>query len=296
MTTVFHVNFLHPKYWLLWVLFGLLRLVIALPRRVQLSFSSGLGTLMHALMKSRRNIATKNISHCFPEKSDEDIKALVKAHFRELAQMPLDTATVWWKSPNFIYPLLKEARGIEHIQNAQAQGKPVLLISGHFTGLDICGALMSQFADITVTYRKADNALMDKMITQGREKFFPAALPKQDTRGMLRTLKKGGVLWFAPDQSIRGKSSIVTQFFGQPCYSTTAINKLAKLTGAVVLPYAYYREAEGYVLQVGEPLPIPSNDETKDTLSFHQNLEKEILQHPEQYYWVHRKFNKFLDY
>jgi len=251
---------------------------------------------MHSLMKSRRSIATKNIAHCFPEKSDEDIKALVKAHFRELAQMPLDTATVWWKSQKSIYPLLREARGIEHLQNAQSEGKPVLLISGHFTCLAICGALMSQFADITVTYRKADNAFMDKLITQGREKFFPAALPKQDTRGMLRTLKKGGVLWFAPDQSIRGKSSIVTQFFGQPCYSTTAIHKLAKLTGAVVLPYAYYREAEGYVLQVGEPLPIPSDDETKDTSAFHQNLEKEILQHPEQYYWVHRKFNKFLDY
>lgn len=250
---------------------------------------------MFHLMRSRRNIATQNIAHCFPKKTDAQVQTLVRAHFRELAQMPLDTATVWWKRAADINPLLKEIRGLEHLQTAQKHQHPVLLISGHFTGLDICGALMSQFADITVTYRKADNPLMDHMITQGREKFFPAALPKQDTRGMLKTLKAGRVLWFAPDQSIRGKGSIVTQFFGQPCYSTSAIHKLAKITGAVVLPYAYYREAEGYVLQIGQALDIPVESE-QDTLTFHQNLEQEILQHPEQYYWVHRKFNKFLDY
>ena len=109
---------------------------------------------------------------------------------------------------------------------------------------------------------------------------------------MVRSLREATPVWYAPDQSFRGKLAAVVPFFGVPCMANTATSTLARLGKAVVLPYFPRRlDDGGYHIAIWPPLEgFPSGDAVRDTEQYHGVLEKAIRLCPDQYYWVHRKY------
>ena len=114
-----------------------------------------------------------------------------------------------------------------------------------------------------------------------------------DIRGAIRHLKRGGLLWYAPDQDMRGKDTVFAPFFGVPAATITATHQLARLTGCAVIPYFHRREGLRYVLRIGEPLaPFPTDDAVIDTTAVNAAIEAMVRAAPSQYLWLHRRFKR----
>lgn len=288
-------RFLAPRYWPLWLGMGALRLLILLPWRLQLAVGDRLGGLMHATMRRRRRYAARNLAVCFPALDKARRRALLRRHFASLGMSLLEMAFAWWGPLARLRPLARP-EGIDHLLRALEQGKGVILLTGHFTTLELASLLLTELVPpLDAVYRENDNPLLDEITRRGRERGAQETIPKESVRRMVKTLRRRKALWYAPDQSYRRKQSALVPFFGEPAVSSLATSQLARLSGAPVVPFFPLRLADGsgYRLRVLPALEdFPSDDPVADTLRFHRLLEAHIEEAPEQYYWIHRRFKQ----
>ncbi|MCY1556223.1 Lipid A biosynthesis lauroyltransferase [compost metagenome] len=118
-------------------------------------------------------------------------------------------------------------------------------------------------------------------------------IERDDVRGMLKLLRAGKVIWYAPDQDYGAQRSIFVPLFGVPAATVTATSKFARLGRARVIPFTQTRLADGsgYRVVVHPPLAdFPGESEEADCLRVNQWIEAAIRQQPEQYLWAHRRF------
>jgi len=286
---------LAPRYWGIWVALGLLRLAVLLPYRLQAPIGRGVGRLAMRLASSRRQIAERNIALCLPELDPLQQRRLLRRHFESLGMTLIEMGLCWWASDARLEPLF-QIDGLEHLRAAQQRGKGVIMLTGHFTTLDLGGRFLTMQAPVTAMYRRNENPLFERALRRGRERSAQQAIPKQDIRGMVRALKQNHAIWYAPDQSHRRRHSAVVPFFSVPAATNTATAALARMSGARVVPFSSLRlpDDAGYRLVI-EPAfdDFPSADAAADTLRINRWLEQRIRLAPEQYLWIHRRFKPF---
>src|SRR5690606_33594528 len=143
---------------------------------------------------------------------------------------------------------------LEHLQALQAEGRGVLLVSGHFMTLEMCGRLLCDHVPLAGMYRRYRNPVTEWAVKRGRLRYAGAMFANEDIRASGRHLKQGGLLWYAPDQDMHGKESVFVPFFGLPASTITATHQLARLTGCAVVPYFHRREGDRCVLRIAPPL------------------------------------------
>ena len=289
---VFQAAFLHPRYWLLWLGLGLLWLLAQLPYPLLMRLGRGLGAVMHRFAGSRRKIAARNLELCFPELSADERAQLLRENFASTGMTFFEMAISWWW-PAARLRKLGQIEGLEHIRQAEAEGQGVLLMAMHFTTLEMGGGLLGMQHGMYGMYRPHKNPLFDYVQRRGREQRLLGAIERDDVRGMLKLLRAGGVIWYAPDQDYGAQRSIFVPLFGVPAATVTATSKFARLGKARVIPFTQERLADGsgYRLTVHPPLAdFPGESEEADCLRVNQWIETAIRQHPEQYLWAHRRF------
>ena len=137
-----------------------------------------------------------------------------------------------------------------------------------------------------------DDAVFERAVLRARLRYADAMFTKEDIRGTIRYLKRGGTVWYAPDQDMRGKDSVFAPFFGVAAATITATHHLARLSGAAVIPFFHRRNAGGgYALRLEAPLDgFPSADVVADTARVNACIERMVRAAPEQYLWVHKRF------
>ncbi|NNA04245.1 lipid A biosynthesis lauroyl acyltransferase [Pseudomonas lundensis] len=290
----FRAAFFHPRFWLLWFGLGLLWLVVQLPYKVQLGLGRVLGALMYRVAGDRRRIAARNLQLCFPEKCAAERKHLLKQNFASTGIAFFEMAMSWWW-PKPRLARLAHVEGLEHLKQAQLEGKGVILMAFHFTTLEIGAALLGQKHTIDGMYREHGNALFDFIQRRGRERhnLDSLAVERDDVRGMLKLLRSGRAIWYAPDQDYGAKQSIFVPLFGIQAATVTATSKFAKLGKAHVVPFTQQRLADGsgYELVIHPPLKdFPGESDEADCLRINQWVERAIRECPEQYLWAHRRF------
>lgn len=283
---------LAPRYWLTWLGIGFMWLLVKLPVRLQLAVGRKLGRLFKLISAYRRTIVRTNISLCFPELNTRQQQQLVNRCYDSLGMSLVETAFAYWADDREIdrYSTLE---GLEHIEAARQQGKGVLLLSGHFCSLDFAGRILARHHPACFTYQKLRNKLIDSAIKKRRTETSEILINRYDTRGFIKALKTGHVVWYAPDQDQSRKNSVFAPFFGIPANTLTATTKLVKLTGAAVLPFHIRRlpDSRGYALTISPPLDdFPGDSEVADASRFNAIIESRIREHPEQYLWMHRRF------
>ena len=269
-----------------------LRAIAWLPSTAQIWFGTLLGKTAYLLSRKWRTTTTKNISSAFPKLSQEEQQALITKHFRSLGIGLIEMAVAWWGSDRRLKTCVT-VEGLKHLDHALEQGNGVILLSAHFTTLEIGGRLLSLFRPLHAMYRKQDNPLFNQAMVDGRNSFLQSIVEKKDLRGMLRLLKDNQVIWYAMDQNSSDNSAAFTHFFGIPCSTTTATSKLAQRSGAVVIPFTTARIGPNnhYQLTIHPPFsPFPGEDAVEDTQRIMDHFEKEIRKIPEQYLWIHRRF------
>ncbi len=283
-----------PNYWPTWIGIGLLRLSCFLPYRWHIGLGKSIGRLAHRVGAERRAIARRNIELCFPELSAQERNKLVLENFEALGASIMEMGLGRWASDKKM-SALTSIIGLQHIQETLDQGYGVLLLSAHFTTLEVCGrAICLHTPPIDGVYRRFRSGLMTEFLATNREVTARKMIEKNDLKSMIRGLREGGILWYAADQSYHGKNSALVPFFGIPAMTNTATSTLARLGRAKVLPFFPRRlAAGGYEMRILEPIEnFPSDDPIEDTKKFVKLLEEQIRRSPEQYYWVHRKFKR----
>jgi KDO2-lipid IV(A) lauroyltransferase len=286
-----------PKYWPVWFGLLLLRLVCLLPHRTSLALGRGLGRLAHAVAGERRAIVRCNIGLCFPELSATERDALARRHFEALGMSLIEMGLGRWASDAKL-EALTTIEGLEHVHEALDAGRGVILLSAHFTTLEISGRVMRlKIPPYDAVYRRNRSDFITEIQRSGRERSAATTIEKRDIKAMVRSLRAGRAVWYAPDQSYNRKGSAVVPFFGVPCMHTTATSTLARLGRAVTLPFFPRRTNDGrYVHTVLPPLPdFPSDDPVADTRKYVAVLEEHTRRCPEQYFWLHRKFKNLPD-
>ena len=282
----------HPKHWPMWMAVGIFRLLILLPIDVQRSIGKSIGPLAFGFLRERRRITRINLELCFPELSQDELSALEKRHYESIAVGLFETCVAWWspfeKLPSF------QVQGMENLDKALERGRGVILFTAHFTTLEICGRMLIGSIPLGGLYRDPDNPVVAWLMHRARIDKMAAAVPMDDLRGLIRALRKGHIMWYAPDQGRKSKFSHLLPFFGVPAQTNTATSRLANMTDAPVVPYFGRRLDDGsYLLEILPMLEdFPTEDPNQDAIRTNLLIEEKIRKAPEQYFWVHRRFKK----
>ncbi len=287
----FTAKLLMPHHWPVWLLMGILAAITFLPYKLQLSIGKGMGLLAHKFVGQRRHVAEVNIALCFPEKSAEEQAALGRQTFIDNGIGFFETLISWFRPADYLLPIT-HFKGLDKIAAAQAEGKGVILLGAHYSMLDLSGALICNHIEASITYKPQSHPVLNYIMERGRSRHYKNCFVSKDTRAIIKALRSGDVIWYAPDQDFGFKNTVFAEFFGVQTATLTATSQLAKLGRAVVLPMTYFRRADnsGYDIEVYDALPIPGESLEADALIANQFLEKQIRRYPSQYLWLHKRF------
>jgi len=269
-----------------------LRLAVSLPYRWQLAIGRWIGRLAYHLTQRRRSIAKRNIELCFPELSSEKQQDLLRRHFESVGISLFEIAQCWWGDEKNLKPLC-HIQGLDNLHAAIAEGHGVLLLSAHFTCLEIGGRLLALHHPFAVMYKPQRNPVLENAMRQSRMTHFERAIEKTDLRGLIRTLKQGKACWYAPDQDPSYHRAVFADFFGISTATVPAASRIAGMSGARVLPFFAIRRADGtgYDLTILPPLEeFPGDSSESDAQRINDLIEQQVRQAPEQYLWMHRRF------
>lgn len=284
---------LAPRHWPAWLGIGLAAAAARIPWPLQRLLGRALGALLRTALRGRRRIAARNLELCFPELAADAREQLLREHFTSLGIAVFEFARAWWGS---VAPLRRGlvVEGLEHMQAARAGGRGVIVVSGHFTTLEVCGRLMCDHVPLAGMYRPHAQPAMEWAVRRGRARYAASMFPKQDVRGSVRHLKRGGLLWYAPDQDPSRGDAVYVPFFGQPAHSLKSTHQLARMSGAAVLLFQHERRADGgYTMRLRPALDgFPSRDATADTARIIAGIEDMARAAPAQYLWIHRRFKR----
>ena len=293
-TPSFSIKLLHPRYWLLWFGLGFMALVAQLPFRWQMVLGVRLGRLAHLIAQRRRQIALRNIELCFPDWSQTEREQFIYRHFETMGIAIMEMGMSWFMSSGRLEPRF-ELKGLEHITRLNAKGQGAVILGGHFNALEICHSRVARAFNLYATYRPHDNAVFDFIQVWGRERHNPETrvVDRYDIRGMVKAIKQGDFLWYAPDQDFGRRVSEFVPFFGIDAATVAATPKLLRLAKAQAVPVVFRRNADltGYVIEFFAPLNnLPSGDDGADLVRLNQFFEQQVLANPLEYLWSHRRF------
>ena len=289
----FQWSFLLPKYWGIWVGIIFLMILAILPWSIQHRIARVLGSIAFKSLKSRKQTTIRNLELCFPEWSEAEVLEKSEQVFIDQMLGIFETLNAWY-CPKWFEGRI-EIEGLEHIQNAQAQGKGALLLGTHSTLLDAGGYVCAQYFDPDVVYRPQNNPLLDMLIYRCRSTIYTNQIDHDDMRGLIRHLKNGRAIWYSPDQDFGLKQGVMAPFFGVPAATVTAHRRLLKMSQAVAVPLYFYRDGDianpQYKIIVSPALEhMPSDDEYADAVRTNQIFEQALRIAPTQYMWFHRRF------
>ncbi len=289
----FQWSFLLPKYWGICVGIIFLMILAILPWSIQHRIARVLGSIAFKSLKSRKQTTIRNLELCFPEWSEAEVLEKSEQVFIDQMLGIFETLNAWY-CPKWFEGRI-EIEGLEHIQNAQAQGKGALLLGTHSTLLDAGGYVCAQYFDPDVVYRPQNNPLLDMLIYRCRSTIYTNQIDHDDMRGLIRHLKNGRAIWYSPDQDFGLKQGVMAPFFGVPAATVTAHRRLLKMTKAEAIPLYFYRDGDisnpKYKVLIEPPVEnLPSDDELDDATRTNLIIERQLRIAPTQYMWFHRRF------
>jgi KDO2-lipid IV(A) lauroyltransferase len=284
-------NLLSPRFWPTWIGFGVMWIVARLPYSLEMTMGSLLGRLM-SRSKRRRFICGVNLELAFPDLSPDERENLSRRTFTSVGKGLIETALTWFGTDQKIRKLVA-IEGLENLQKAIASGQGIILLGSHFVPIEICGRRLGLEQPFHTTYKPTGNAAFEHVMHHRREKIYGGAIPVTDMRKIVKTVKNGGMIWYAPDQNYGLKGSTFVPFFGVQTATTMGTSKIARMANALVIPTFTIRKPDnqGYTLHILPHLDhFPGQSPESDTARIIRLIEEWATKYPDQYLWVHRRF------
>ena len=271
---------------------SILWLVNLLPYQLKLALGKTLGQILYWLSPSRVKVARVNISLCFPDLPAAEVEEMIRQSFQHFGAGIIETAMGWWDRPDRVHSMT-EIIGQGHMENALAKGKGVLLLGGHFSTLDLSAMMIAKYYKMHIVHREQTNPVLNHVMQKGRMKNVSGTVSHSSMRAIVRLIRSGEIVWYAPDQDMGDENSVYAPFFQQTAATLVATAKLAALTGAPTLMYASRRKEDdsGYIIElIPAPAEFPVEDEVENATMVNTLIAEGVSRAPAQYYWFHRRF------
>lgn len=282
----------HPKHWLSWLAAALLYLLVRLlPYHWLMWLGGAIGQLMERLMPYRTLISKTNIRLCFAS-SEQNWQTIYRRHVSSIGKGIFEMAMGWFLPPKHFINRVRHL-GYEDADKALAAGRGVLFLGVHTTGLDFGAPLLNSRYPTYFMYRKANNAVLDYIIMRGRLRSCPGVIEHTQLRDVFTRLKTGQCVWYGCDQDFGDNAkSVFAPFFDVSAYTLPYYAKIARQTGAAVIPVAGFRDEQSgqFVVKYLPEIIIDDLSEQQAAEAMNRNIEQLISGYEEQYYWVHRRF------
>ncbi|MCP4187656.1 MAG: lipid A biosynthesis lauroyl acyltransferase [Gammaproteobacteria bacterium] len=285
-------DYYSPRFWPTWIALGLLRLLSLLPYRAGLFTGRLIGRLIFLSSGQRKNIVDINLAHCFPEKSSRERNQIKTACYQNIGISLFEMAMCWWWTDEKLEALV-EIRGREHLDAVLESDRGAILLAGHFTSLEISGRLFALFMPLQVMYRTQRNDLFDSFLFTQRSSYFVNTVSRKNIRQLIKGIKNKIPTWYAPDQDFKRERNVFAPFMGIATATITASSRLAKSSGAAMLPFYPERKKDGtgYILHIDAPLEnFPGSDDLQDAGAVNRSIEKYVRLFPENYIWIYQRF------
>ena len=267
-----------------------------LPYRACLALGRGIMRFVYLLDKRHRIVAFDNIKHAFPEFSDDDARSMVKKHYVHLGEMLADFLYVARIDREWMNQYIVLDPDFLAIEEAIKAAPKKLAISAHIGSWEVLLAYVGMNLNGGMMYKPVRNPFVDKWLYKIRSRSGAVLVPVEDTFRAVREIKKGVLLGLASDQNA-GKSGIFVDFLNRPASTFTGPIVIGSLSKARIYMLTCYRE-NGKIHITGSDLGMADSADfpDKETMMKHftrlwvSQLEKEVRKHPEQYFWVHRRW------
>jgi KDO2-lipid IV(A) lauroyltransferase len=276
------------------ILRGLIGMALALPWAVRVTFFGWFVRRVLAPLVGYRKRAMANLGYIYPDMSE--------AHKRQIANAVADNAGRTMIENYDTKGLLKRTKdqhisgpGLAVIEKARAEGRPVMMVTAHFANFEIPrAALVNRGYQIGGLYRPLSNPYFNDHYAKNMEALSGPVFPQgaQGTMGLVRHIRKGGfgVLLF----DIYASGGRPIPFLGKPAMTQTSAAEIAIRTKALLVPFFAIRQPDGLTFEVQIDAPIDHTTPEQMTLEMTQRLEDRIADHPEQWFWIHRRWSKTL--
>ena len=274
--------------------FTVLYLIQLLPFAAIQKLADWVGTLAYHAVAPRRRVGRINLQKCFPEWTEAQRTAVLKAHFRHMAKLMLEYGLYWYAPAERLYKLVRY-QDKHHLDNALAGGGKVILLYPHFTAFEMAVYALNQDVPLVSMYSHQKNKALDEQILKGRHRYNNVFLIGRNDglRAIIKHLKKNDAPFlYLPDQDFGRADSIFVNFFGIPTATIDGLSRIAALTKAKVVPAIPTRTADGTVTLRFYPAweNFPTDSAREDTQRMNDFIEARVREQPEQYFWLHKRF------
>lgn len=271
---------------------GLLWLLRFLPLGILARIGNGLGEILYILGRQRRRVALTNLALCMPGLPPAERVRLARRHFRGLARSMLERGILWWGSAERIRAIVS-VEGEEHWRHVQ--GRPVIFLVPHFVGFEMGGFRFNLDHPVASMYAKQRNPVIDAAFLRARLRFKTSKMfSRQDgVRTIVKSLREGLPFIYLPDMDFGPRDAVFVPFFGVPAATITGLARLTAISKAVVVPMITRQlpGGQGYAARFYPAWEnFPSGDDLADARRMNEFIEARVLEMPEQYYWVHKRF------
>ena len=283
------------EFWLIRTVAGALGL---LPRGVARKMAALLVWMAFPLLSRLRRVGMRNLEMALPTLTIDERTLILKGVFRSLGRQLVEFCRMSRYSAENTKDWIR-TEGLENYLSAQAQGKGVLVLTGHMGAWELSSfyhSLMGHSMGLVI--RRLDNRLLDDYVNSMRGMHGNWVLHKDDFgRGLLKAMRNGESVGILMDTNMTPPQGEFVDFFGTPACTATGLAHIARKTGAAVVPGFMLWEAseQRYVLHFGPPLDLPqTEDPSADILAATQicthAIESWIRRYPDQWLWIHRRW------
>ncbi len=269
----------------------------SLPRDASRALGALCGAAAFRLLRRLRAVGRRNLQIAFPSTTEADRERILRAEYRQLGHHLAEFALMAGYDRQTISKLIAY-EGLEHFERASSRGRGVLVLTGHLGAWELSSFFHAMMGfPMGMVIRRLDNPLVDRYVNAIRCMHGNRVLHKDDfARGLISEMKAGRTVGILMDTNMTPPQGTFVPFFGVSACTGSGLARIARKTGAAVLPGFLLEEPGGrYRLHFGEELAIDSTedgerDASTNTARFTAVLEDYIRRFPEQWLWMHRRW------
>lgn len=274
---------------------GVIRLGLALPYALRLWLVGGMVQHLLGPVAGYRRRALDNLALIWPDLPLARRKQIASRCLNNVGRTFIENYSAR-DFPARMAGNRPEGPGVAALESAAAKGQPVILVTGHFGNYEaVRAALVAQGYDIGGLYRDMKNPYFNAHYVKTMEAFGGPvfAQGRRGTAGFVRHLKDGGHLVLLFDQHVQ--HAPILDFLGQPARTAFSAAELALRYDALLIPFYGIRQADGISFDTVLEAPIPASDPQSMTQALNDSLAAQVNAHPEQWFWVHRRWRSHED-
>ena len=270
------------------------RVIGMLPFALLQSLGKFTGFISYHLNNRETKVARRNMQFIYPNDSEPARDKKVKAIMQSTGQTVFETLAAWTRSRHNALKLINQVHGLEHFQQALAQGKGVLIASPHYGNWELLIHYVANLAPLSLVYGVPKKKIAADFLSMARNGHNLLMVPGEANamRPLLRALHKGELVGITPDQQPKIGGGEFAPFFGHSALTLTLIAKLAQRSGAPVIFTYSERTANGYDVYFEPPDDVIADPDLRIALcAMNRHVQAIAERDFRQYQWTYKRFS-----